>query len=51
MEGVEEKKKEAAAVLETPKKKQRHFIELKVKHLGKMFAQKFSPKGKEEAHL
>ena len=40
MKCAEEKKKEVPTVPETPKKKQKNFTELKIKHLRKKFAQK-----------
>ena len=39
MEGTEEKKEKVAVILETRKKKQRNFTELKIKSLGKKFEQ------------
>ena len=39
MESTKEKKKKVPAILETRKKKQRNFTELKIKSLGKKFVQ------------
>ncbi|KAF7477104.1 Hypothetical predicted protein [Marmota monax] len=46
MGGAEEKKKKVPAGLETLKKKQRHYAELKVKRLRKKFAQKMLQKAR-----
>ncbi|EHA98397.1 60S ribosomal protein L7 [Heterocephalus glaber] len=46
MEGDEEKEKKVPVVPETLKKKQKHFPELKIKHLRKKFAQKIFQKAR-----